>query len=270
MKKAVSHGAILLLAGIFLAGCSLLPSNKDDYKTSRSVAFLKKPEGILTPRPDTTYRVPERLEDADRDIDEPAPVPPKPVASVDSTPSAAVKPGKPVSPKAPTQANSGGSADKAGPVVTRKEDLPVFVTRQALTDTMVVRKQAAAEPHPQPGKIATEQNWFEVEAQPEKVWSRLVAYWMQRDIPLLESNPLTGRILTDWIPAADGAARPGVRDQFEVKLERTGSGSKITLLHRASQRAALKGGKSEWALLGSDPALQGTEAVRLRSFLTGQ
>ncbi len=148
-------------------------------------------------------------------------------------------------------------------------DIPVFVERQTLTERMppatVRRKPAKAV------RTVTTRNWFVVDVPPEKVWGRLVNYWMARKIPLVESNPVSGRIVTDWVPAIDPAARRrGVRDRFEMLLTRDPAGSRITLKYSASRKTEVKSGELAWVVVGVDPALQGAETARLRDFLIGK
>ncbi len=268
--------AVLLSA--MLAGCSYFAADEAVYRNSRSLDYLKPPQGVDIPPPNYTYRVPDVKAATDA-------VPEKPISANGgadvSAPVVTVPHDKPVEP-APTspspQVKKAARAklpDVAKPVAPEtKAPVPVFVTRQGLTDKMAPRKPAAKAPAAivqKPSRAVTTRNWFQVDAAPEKVWTRLVSYWMDRGLPLIESNPVSGRIVTDWVPSVDASARGrGIRDQFEVLLERSKAGSKVTLKHRASRKAAVGSDRSEWTLLGSDPVLQGVETARLRDYLTGK
>ncbi len=240
----------VMLAVAASGGCSYLTTDKEAYRNSRSLPQLKRPEGVEIPPPNYTYRVPEEAPATAKKKEVPAPKP-----EPESLP-VFVEPKKTPS-EAPEQ------SEKPKPTL-ENEAVPVFVTRQQLTEKMAMAESAKP-------KVATTRNWFVLDAKPEKLWAKLVAYWMQRGIPLVESNPVSGRIVTDWVPALDEQLRRrGIRDQFEVLLERHEAGSKITLKHRASRKTVIKGDKPAWALLGTDEALQGVETVRLRDYLTGK
>ncbi len=270
------------LAGLFaamLAGCSYFAADEAVYRNSRSLDYLKSPQGVDIPPPDYTYRVPEKERAAaDAASEKPtsdrggADVPAPAVAATNDKPVAPVPTSPPPQAKIPVKAKVAEVAKPAEPEITAP--VPVFVTRQTLTEQMAPKKTAYEAPAAsvkKAGRAVTTRNWFQVDAPPEKVWTRLVSYWMERGLALIESNPVTGRIVTDWLPSVDTTAKArGTRDQFEVLLERSKVGSKVTLKHRASRKAEVGSDRSEWALLGSDPVLQGVETARLRDYLTGK
>lgn len=265
---------------VVLAGCSLLPNDQESYRRSRSLDYLKPPAGVAIPKPDYTYRVPEGTSTQETSKRREAPA-----AELVAPPSVATRPVEQARPapirtriaepevaKAP---NHPTVANKVQPQASKPAQAPVVVQRQTLNSTMVppVRGsgQAPQKTPAKKGRVATTSNQFVVKAPAERVWSRLVNYWMSRGIPLVVSEPSTGRIVTDWVPALDEQARQaGIRDQFEISLERVAGGSKVTLNHQASQMTTVRGRRSSWALIGSDPSLQGVETLRLRDYLAGK
>ncbi len=270
------------LVGLFAAmqaGCSYFAADEAVYRNSRSLDYLKPPQGVDIPPPDYTYWVPEmKGVAADAASEKPtsdragANVPAPAVAATNDNPVALAPTSPPPQARKPAKAKVPEVAKPVEPEITAP--VPVFVTRQALTDKMAARKTADESPAASVKKASravTTRNWFQVDAPPEKVWSRLVSYWMERGFPLIESNPVTGRIVTDWVSSVDTTAKArGTRDQFEVLLERSKAGSKVTLKHRASRKAEVGSDRPEWTLLGSDPVLQGVETARLRDYLTGK
>lgn len=277
----------VLLAGLVVVmavGCSYFAADDDVYRNSRSLDYLKPPQGVDIPRSNDIYRVPDAGKAASAGSSIASKKPPSGDGATDvSAPVAAANTKQLAEPAttrpAPSPVATLPSASTASPVSTPDKPettgpFPVFVTRQTLTDPMVVKQPSNTVPPTRVKKkrqAVTTRNWFEVDATPEKVWARLVSYWMDRGFPLIESNPVKGRILTDWVPSVDEAARArGTRDQFEVLLERSRAGSKVTLKHRASRKTAVNGERPEWTLLGSDPVIQGVETARLRDYLTGQ
>lgn len=251
-----------LFAGLLVvAGCGHFTAGQESYRDSRSLDYLKPVEGIAIPRPDYTYRVPEPVAEQ------------QPGEAREK--SGAPQPASPVVARAEDAGQAArASAEKKGSKPEDIPDIPVFVERQTLTARMPSAVTAAApagEKAAKPVRAVTTRNWFVVDAPPEKLWAKLVGYWMARKIPLVESDPVSGRIVTDWVPAIDPAARKlGVRDRFEVLLARDAAGSRITLKHRASRKTEVKHDKPAWAVVGVDPVLQGIETARLRDFLVGK
>ncbi len=254
--------AASLIAGLLLAtaGCGHFTARQESYRDSRSLDYLKPVEGIAIPRPDYTYRVPEPVVEKQPGEKRETPeasesVPPIAAGTDDAGRVAKAE-------AAPTAAGKAGGKPEEIP------DIPVFVERQTLTERM---SPAAGRKATKAARAVTTRNWFVVDAPPEKLWAKLVGYWMARKIPLVESNPVSGRIVTDWVPAIDPAARKlGVRDRFEVLLARDPAGSRITLKHRASRKTEVKNDRPVWAIVGVDPVLQGVETARLRDFLVGK
>ncbi|MGA7981661.1 MAG: outer membrane protein assembly factor BamC [Chromatiaceae bacterium] len=77
--------------------------------------------------------------------------------------------------------------------------------------------------------------WLEVEAAPQQVWPRVVAFWREQGILLVEQNPSTGVMKTDWLEnraeirkdfitnivrkVAGGLYETSTRDQYRVRIE---------------------------------------------------
>lgn len=77
--------------------------------------------------------------------------------------------------------------------------------------------------------------WLEVGSVPPQVWPRVVAFWREQGILLVEQNPAVGVMKTDWIEnraevptdfvtrmirkVADGLYATATRDQYTVRME---------------------------------------------------
>jgi len=77
--------------------------------------------------------------------------------------------------------------------------------------------------------------WLEIKAPPQQVWPQAVAFWRAQGILLLEENPTTGIMKTDWLEnraeirkdfitntlrkVADGLYSTATRDQYRVRIE---------------------------------------------------
>jgi outer membrane protein assembly factor BamC len=129
--------------------------------------------------------------------------------------------------------------------------------------------------------------WLEVDAPPQQVWPKVVAFWRSQGILLVEQNPTTGIMKTDWIEnraeisrdfitnmlrkVADGLYATGQRDQYRVRIEpgiESGS-TDLYLTQRAMEEHFRTNTVGEdvatvWEPAPSDP---GKEAAMLRRLM---
>ncbi len=132
-----------------------------------------------------------------------------------------------------------------------------------------------------------DQRWLEVDAPPNDVWPRVVGFWRQNGILLLEQNPAIGVMKTDWLEnradiktgfitdllrkAVDGLYSAATRDQFRVRLEpgdKPGT-TDLYLTHRGMEEdfardAAGNQNQTVWVPRETDPGL---EAEMLRRIM---
>lgn len=95
-------------------------------------------------------------------------------------------------------------------------------------------------------------HWLEISEPAEQVWNLLVAYWMEQKVPLIESDPRKGVIRTDWIPRKTAGSKKVVRDQYRMRLERAGEGSRVYVSHFATGSNSARKDGADWTLLPSD------------------
>jgi outer membrane protein assembly factor BamC len=132
--------------------------------------------------------------------------------------------------------------------------------------------------------------WLEVDAPAETVWPRVVAFWREQGILLVEQNPSVGVMKTDWLEnraeirqgfltrmmmkVAEGLHATSTRDQYRLRLER---GSKpgttdIYLTHTAMHERILsntvgEGSNAVWEPAPSDPQKEAEMLRRLMVYL---
>lgn len=132
--------------------------------------------------------------------------------------------------------------------------------------------------------------WLEVGAPAAAVWPRVVAFWREQGILLVEQNPAVGVMKTDWIEnraairqdfmtrmmmkIAEGLHSTGTRDQYRVRLER---GAKpgttdIYLTHTAMHERILsntvgEGANAVWEPVPSEPEKEAEMLHRLMVYL---
>ncbi|WP_236848675.1 outer membrane protein assembly factor BamC [Candidatus Thiodictyon syntrophicum] len=133
--------------------------------------------------------------------------------------------------------------------------------------------------------------WLEVQAAPQQVWPRVVAFWREQGILLVDQNPTVGVMKTDWIEnraeipqgfltrmfrkVADGLYATSTRDQYSIRMEpgAKGAGStEVHLTHRGMDETLETGtlGDSKrtvWQPGKSDPGKEAEMLRRLMLFL---
>ncbi|MEI6415722.1 MAG: outer membrane protein assembly factor BamC, partial [Pseudomonadota bacterium] len=134
------------------------------------------------------------------------------------------------------------------------------------------------------------ERWLEIQAPPDQVWAKVLAFWRSNGILLTEQDPTLGVVKTDWIEnradiksdvvtnllrkVADSLYSSGTRDQYRVRIE-PGDSSRITLLYLTQrgmeERAVVdRAGQVEnmyWAPRANDPGLEAEMLRRLMVYL---
>jgi outer membrane protein assembly factor BamC len=131
------------------------------------------------------------------------------------------------------------------------------------------------------------QRWLYLQAPPEEVWFRVVDFWQQNGILLVEQDPTTGVMRTAWVEnradiksdfitdavrgVFDGLYSASTRDQFRVRLEGgdTPGSTELFLTHFGMQQEIRTGvtGTSEQEVWVSRPTDPDLEAEMLRRIM---
>ena len=134
-----------------------------------------------------------------------------------------------------------------------------------------------------------DKRWLVIQAPAEAVWDSVLDFWQENGILLAEQDPSAGVMRTTWIEnradiktdmitnvlrkVADGLYAAGTRDQYRVRLERTGSGTDLYLTHTGMREDLVAGvGSTEtdqtvWVPSGSDPELEAVMLQKLMAFM---
>lgn len=132
--------------------------------------------------------------------------------------------------------------------------------------------------------------WLDVKASPQQVWPKVVGFWREQGILLVEQNPAVGVMKTDWIEnraevpqdfltrmvrkVADGLYATSTRDQYTVRLDngpKAGT-TEVFLTHRGMEEKLETGTlgdskRSVWQPSGTDPEREAEMLRRLMIFL---
>ena len=132
--------------------------------------------------------------------------------------------------------------------------------------------------------------WLEVQATPTQVWPRVIAFWREQGILLVDQNPAVGVMKTDWIEnraevpqgfvtrmirkVADGLYATSSRDQYSVRIDNgpTAGVTELHLTHRGMEEKLETGtlGDSKrtvWQPGKNDPEREAEMLRRLMLFL---
>ncbi len=108
-----------------------------------------------------------------------------------------------------------------------------------------------------------DQRWLVIHQPPAKVWPRVVSFWQENGILLVEQNPALGTMSTDWLEnradissdfitdtlrgVFDGLYSAPTRDQFRVRLEegREPGTTELYLTHRGVIEEFVTGANKE-------------------------
>jgi outer membrane protein assembly factor BamC len=139
-------------------------------------------------------------------------------------------------------------------------------------------------------KRSGDQRWLEVEASPQVVWPKVVAFWRQQGILLEEQDPAIGVMKTDWLEnraelrrdivtnmlrkVAGGLYATSTRDQYRVRID-TGpraTTAEVYLTHRGMEERLVRntvgeGSTTIWEPAPTDPGKEAEMLRRLMLFL---
>lgn len=151
-----------------------------------------------------------------------------------------------------------------------------------------------AEVLPQIDKITVkrdgDQRWLVVQAPVEDVWFKVLSFWQEGGILLLEQDPSVGVMRTNWIEnradiksdfltetirmAFDGLYSAATRDQYRVRLEEGDQPgfTEVFLTHRGMEEKLLSGTGSDteqaaWVIRPTDHGLEAEMLRRMMVFL---
>jgi outer membrane protein assembly factor BamC len=132
-----------------------------------------------------------------------------------------------------------------------------------------------------------EQRWLVIHAPPGAVWPKVVSFWQENGILLLEQDPSVGVILTDWLEnradikddfitsaiskIAGGLYSAATRDQYRVRLEpgdKPGT-TELFLTHRGMEEQVIPGtggGREQYVWVPRETD-HGLEAEMLRRLM---
>jgi outer membrane protein assembly factor BamC len=132
-----------------------------------------------------------------------------------------------------------------------------------------------------------DRRWLDIDAPPAAVWPQVVSFWREQGILLVEQDPTTGVMKTDWLEnraeirtdfitrqvrkVLDGLYSTSTRDQYRVRLDAGPSrdSTEIYLTHRGMEERLVRntvgeGSTTVWEPAQSDPD---KEAVMLRRLM---
>jgi outer membrane protein assembly factor BamC len=132
-----------------------------------------------------------------------------------------------------------------------------------------------------------ERRWLDIDAPPSAVWPEIVAFWRGQGILLVEQDPATGVMKTDWLEnraevrtdfitrqvrkVFDGLYSTATRDQYRVRLDSgpARDSTELYLTHRGMEERLVRntvgeGATTVWEPAPSDPE---KEAVMLRRLM---
>ncbi len=124
-----------------------------------------------------------------------------------------------------------------------------------------------------------DQRWLVVQAPVDDVWYKVISFWHESGISLLEQDPSVGVMRTNWIEnRADvksdvlhKAYSAAARDQYRVRLEvgEEAGVTEIYLTHRGMEKRLIKDGsdKNEQVAWVACPTDHGLEAEMMRKMM---
>lgn len=129
--------------------------------------------------------------------------------------------------------------------------------------------------------------WLEIHASPQQVWPKVVGFWRSQGVLLVEQDPATGIMKTDWLENRAEISRDfitsalrkvigrlystGLRDQYRVRIEpgmKAGT-TDLYLTHRAMEEHLRTNvaGEATSPIWAPAPADADKEAVMLRRLM---
>lgn len=134
-----------------------------------------------------------------------------------------------------------------------------------------------------------EDRWLRIQAPVEDVWQRVVDFWQQDGILMVEQDPTVGIMRTAWMEnraaisrdfitnairrVFDGLYEAGVRDQYRVRLERVGDEvTELYLTHYGMEEQVIQAGdgtteRTVWVPRERDPGLEVEMLNRIMVFM---
>lgn len=132
-----------------------------------------------------------------------------------------------------------------------------------------------------------DRRWLDIDAPPDAVWPEVVDFWRQQGILLVEQNPATGVMKTDWLEnraevrqdfitrqvrkVLDGLYSTSTRDQYRVRIDAgpTRDSTEVYLSHTGMEERLVRntvgeGATTVWEPAGNDPD---KEAIMLRRLM---
>ncbi|MBK1723084.1 hypothetical protein CKO23_12600 [Thiocystis violacea] len=132
--------------------------------------------------------------------------------------------------------------------------------------------------------------WIEAQASPQAVWPKVIAFWREQGILLVEQNPTVGLMRTDWLDnraeirkdfitrmvskVIEGAYSTSTRDQYSLRIEeglKAGT-TDIHMTHRGMEEKLVPDGigdssRTIWEPSGSDTEKEAEMLRRLMVYL---
>jgi outer membrane protein assembly factor BamC len=135
-----------------------------------------------------------------------------------------------------------------------------------------------------------DQRWLVIRAQADDVWPKVIGFWQENGILLVEQDPAVGVMVTDWIEnradidsdfitdtirsVFDGLYSAATRDQFRIRLERNGDGevTELFLTHRGMEEQVVSGpggsgDRNVWVPRETDHGLEAEMLRRLMVYM---
>jgi outer membrane protein assembly factor BamC len=135
-----------------------------------------------------------------------------------------------------------------------------------------------------------DKRWLVVTGSPDAVWDKVLDFWFDAGIILVEQDPIAGVMKTDWIEnraniksdfitdflrkSIDSVYSSGTRDQYRTRLERGAGGTtEVYLTHSAMVEKLVSGAGSKdtdqsvWVPADSDPEVEAVMLQRLMAFM---
>jgi outer membrane protein assembly factor BamC len=135
-----------------------------------------------------------------------------------------------------------------------------------------------------------DKRWLEIESSPQSVWPRVVSFWREQGILLLEQDPAVGVMKTDWLEnraevrndfitrqlrkVVDGLYATSTRDQYRVRIDAgpKRDSTEVYLTHRAMEERLVRnsvgeGATTVWEPAPGDPEKEAAMLRRLMLYL---
>ncbi|MCG8427808.1 MAG: outer membrane protein assembly factor BamC [Chromatiales bacterium] len=135
-----------------------------------------------------------------------------------------------------------------------------------------------------------DQRWLVIQGDPEDVWYKVVEFWQDSGILLVEQDPTVGVMMTDWMEnraaiktdfitdrirrVFDGAYSASIQDQYRVRIEpgvKPGT-TELYLAHRGMQEKIVQVSNTQvertvWNPRPTDPDLEAEMLRRLMVYI---